>query len=309
MSDTPATPIYVSQFFSDDDILITSQSATLTSVVKDLVNVIVVRHLPDANAHEIRDAILFRERAASTIICDGLALPHARVAGLDAPRIALGIYKNGVTFDPGKPPVKVVFLLLIPETQPARYLQILRAISKSLSAESMINDLAEFSAVDEVVGFFRRNELQLPAFICAADLMTERFEVLNESEPLFNAYDSFMTNQVGEVPVVNHIGDMIGVLTVQSMLRRFVPTTFTRQVHIPATPTLEILADVLKETKDIAVSDALDTRFVSVQVDSPAKEVAIELAEHNADICYVLKDKELVGLIPVWRFFSRILKD
>jgi len=60
-------------------------------------------------------ALLEREAQSTTAIGRGVAVPHAEVAGVAAPALALGISRDPLQFDSlDRQPVHLVFLLLFP---------------------------------------------------------------------------------------------------------------------------------------------------------------------------------------------------
>lgn len=309
MAEQQSNPVYLSSFFSVEDIHVFNEEMSLRSLIRHLVGATIQTHQLALPELDVVDAVLRRERVASTIIGNGLALPHTRLTGLERPYLTVGVFPKGVRFAEDELPVTVAFLLLIPESQPARYLQILRALTKMVREEDSVRTVSKMSDPEEIMAFFRRGELMLPSYICAADLMVEKFNLLNESEPLANAFDFFMEKGEIEIPVVSREGDMLGVVDVRSMLGKFIPTGFKRFAQLPPTPTLEPLAAILKHCKTTSVGEVINNEFISVQVETPAREIAIAMAESNAFNCYVLKKQELVGVIPVGRFFGRILKD
>jgi Kef-type K+ transport system membrane component KefB/mannitol/fructose-specific phosphotransferase system IIA component (Ntr-type) len=102
-------------------------------------------------------AVIEREAIASTGLGDAVAVPHAVIAGLDRPLLALAFAPQGVDFNaPDEMPSKIVFLLLMPpraQDQEVRILaQIARAVidppsrDRLLSAQSMSDVLALLSA-------------------------------------------------------------------------------------------------------------------------------------------------------------------
>ncbi len=61
----------------------------------------------------VRDAVLAREDELTTGIGGGVAIPHARVEGVPAPLLALGIAPGGIDFTAiDGAPVHLVFLLV-----------------------------------------------------------------------------------------------------------------------------------------------------------------------------------------------------
>lgn len=89
---------------------------------------------PDAerDAAELADAVLAREALMSTGITGGIAVPHARIAGLAGPVVAVGLSPDGVDFDArdGRP-AQLVFLLLTPEDDDGAQVEILASIART----------------------------------------------------------------------------------------------------------------------------------------------------------------------------------
>lgn len=66
-----------------------------------------------------------REELAATGIGHGVALPHARLATLKEPIVAIGLSEAGIAFDaPDGQPAHVVFLMLTPRGEPAAQLEL-----------------------------------------------------------------------------------------------------------------------------------------------------------------------------------------
>lgn len=90
---------------------------------------------------ELRDTLLSRvlerERKLSTGFGRGVAVPHAKHAGIEKLGAALAISHRGVDFaSPDKQPVYITFLLLSPEGRPEDHLRAMEAIFKHLSKDS-----------------------------------------------------------------------------------------------------------------------------------------------------------------------------
>lgn len=73
----------------------------------------------------VYEAVWERESALPTGIGKGVALPHARLAGITKPVVAIGISEGGVDFDaPDGEPAHVIFLILTNEDNPGTQLEI-----------------------------------------------------------------------------------------------------------------------------------------------------------------------------------------
>jgi tellurite resistance protein TerC len=89
---------------------------------------------PVFDKDEALKAIMKREANFSTALGHQCAFPHARLAGLAKPLIAVGMSRDGVDFPaPDGQPVKVVFLILTPFNEPTSQLHILSRLSGLIS--------------------------------------------------------------------------------------------------------------------------------------------------------------------------------
>ncbi len=304
--------VYVSSFFSEEDIVIETIVPSVFNLVTMLVERLATNHLPDLDRASIVDAVLRRERTAPTVVGDGVAMPHARIEGISRPYMALGVFPSGVSMVEGEPPVKLVFLLLVPASQPARYLQVLRALANLLRLPGAVKKLAAMTSTHDVMQFMRRSELKLPAYICAGDLMTTEV-ALRASEPLAHALDRLMETERSEFAVVDEDNRLVGTIGTHALLKSFVPKGFRKL--LPAFLTgkinpMESLAKLIQATKCSPIADVMDLPECVCGIDTPAREIAADLGEKNALKCYVLDDeKHLLGVITLAGFFRRILKD
>lgn len=98
----------------------------------------------DLDAEEVLERIEERESLGSTGFGRGVAIPHARVAGLRRPVAACLRLESSVDFQAADGmPVDLVFGLLSPDNAGAAHLQALAAISRVARDESIHTALAE----------------------------------------------------------------------------------------------------------------------------------------------------------------------
>ncbi|MGE0699884.1 MAG: PTS IIA-like nitrogen regulatory protein PtsN [Hyphomicrobiaceae bacterium] len=82
---------------------------------------------------QVFDALLQRERLGSTGVGRGIAIPHARMAGLSRIATVFAQLDEAIDFDaPDHEPVDLVFVLLAPELSGADHLKALARISRVL---------------------------------------------------------------------------------------------------------------------------------------------------------------------------------
>ena len=86
-----------------------------------------------ADADAIAKALAEREDLGSTGLGNGIALPHARIAGIDKPFGLFALLKPPVPFDAiDEQPVDLLFLLLFPERPPESQLKATACVARRL---------------------------------------------------------------------------------------------------------------------------------------------------------------------------------
>jgi len=104
------------------------------------------------------DALLEREALGATSVGEGVAIPHARLSGIDTIYGVFARLAQPIDFDAvDERPVDLVFLLLAPEAANAQHLRALAKISRTFKQEDLRKNLrgadgreAIFSMLTEV---------------------------------------------------------------------------------------------------------------------------------------------------------------
>lgn len=97
------------------------------------------------DASEVVERLTERERLGSTGFGGGIAIPHAKLDGLDRMRGAVLLLDQPIPFDAiDEAPVDVVFMLLSPTDSGADHLKMLARVSRLLRNEA---DLARIRGV------------------------------------------------------------------------------------------------------------------------------------------------------------------
>ena len=84
----------------------------------------------------IDQAVWQRERIMRTGLGNGLAVPHARLDGLDGPVVVIGLSSRGVDFDaPDGRGAKIICLLLTPAADQTQQLELLNMVARAFATE------------------------------------------------------------------------------------------------------------------------------------------------------------------------------
>lgn len=112
-------------------------------------------HAAMVDARAAFDAVLLRERLAGTGVGEGVALPHARVAGLARPVAAFARLDPPVGFEAidGRP-ADLVFMLLAPADRGGDHLKALARLSRFLKRAGMRDKLRNARGVEDLRALF-----------------------------------------------------------------------------------------------------------------------------------------------------------
>ena len=108
--------------------------------------------------------VLGREKAGSSGIGDGVAIPHARTGMVEEIIIAFGRSRRGISFESldGKP-VYLLFLIASPTNDNELYLRTLGRLSRFLREREYREGLLRAKTVDEVFFTLNSFEERLPS--------------------------------------------------------------------------------------------------------------------------------------------------
>ena len=88
-------------------------------------------------ADAVYKALIARERLGSTGVGESVAIPHAKIPGLTNLTAAFGRSQAGIPFDAiDSQPVRLVFVLLVPENSAGAHLKALARIARLLKSPS-----------------------------------------------------------------------------------------------------------------------------------------------------------------------------
>jgi fructose-specific phosphotransferase system IIA component len=118
-----------------------------------------------ASHHDIKDPdlivrkILDREAEMSTGIGFGIAIPHARVEGIDRVYMIAGRSVKDIDFNAiDEQPVHLIFMMLSPTNASSQYTRILSSLSRVMSYEEIRNSLIESESAEDFLETIARGE-------------------------------------------------------------------------------------------------------------------------------------------------------
>lgn len=104
------------------------------------------------NRDDFYQAIKKREKASSTGVGRGVAVPHAKSEAVKTPSLVLARSEKGVDFNSrDEKPAYLFFMIAVPETESGDHLKILSSLSRKLMHDEFRNALEEAANKEEVI--------------------------------------------------------------------------------------------------------------------------------------------------------------
>lgn len=135
-----------------------------TAGVEDTITALVDRLAETGRVRDgadVRKAVLERERSHTTSLGNGVALPHATVAGIDRPMIVVATAPDGVEFGPageGHAMTRLVVLLLSPIEAAGRHIKILARIVRLVRSDEFIARLLAAESGEALIEEIERED-------------------------------------------------------------------------------------------------------------------------------------------------------
>jgi len=107
--------------------------------------------IEDAQADDIYERLIAREKLGSTGIGEGIAIPHSRLEECEGTVGALFILDEPIDYDAiDRKPVDIVFVLLVPAEATEQHLQTLSMLAQQFSQEEYRSSLRSAKNQDEL---------------------------------------------------------------------------------------------------------------------------------------------------------------
>ncbi len=163
--------------------------------------------LKSTDWHTIYDKILAREKQGTTGFGNEIAIPHARIEGLEEFLICIAVAPKGIDFDSmDKKKVKVLILLLGPQEMIDDHLKVLALISRTLSKTNAKQELLYSVSAPVLVETFLRNTRVLERKASAGEKMKALVIILYFDDLLYDILEFFIEEGIEGATVIESFG-------------------------------------------------------------------------------------------------------
>ena len=259
------------EFVDAAAIICRSNAASSEEIINELIALAVANN-PTLDLAKVKAGVFAREAMFPTVIAPGLAMPHARIAGLEGLIVALATVKEPVRFggEEDGEDVRVIVLVLSPADNPGLHLHVVSALAREFSDLEKIGQVADLQSVEEVVKFFGVVQMRLPEYLKVGDIASGIGPVLQATDSLAFAFRKFGESRVELIPVLDDDGKLMGVLTLKDVLKYNIPEGVLESGDVSVLYDMKPYAEVIGKAENIQVSELMSSEFMAVNEDLPA---------------------------------------
>jgi nitrogen PTS system EIIA component len=143
--------VFSNNFINEERISCGNPAVSKKRVLQSLGELL-AQAAPELSPDDTFDKLLERERLGSTGLGHGIALPHARVTGIDEAYGAFIQLGASVDFDAiDNQPVDLIFGLLVPESATKEHLQLLAHLASMFSNAEFCEKLRNSNQPEEIM--------------------------------------------------------------------------------------------------------------------------------------------------------------
>ena len=154
------TPMSIADALTPGRIVLNLQAGSMPEAIENIIGAIPKQELP-IESQTMLHALMQRAPSVPTYLEKGVAVPHARLEGLDQPMLVFARSEEGVELDANQH-AQLFFLALCPMETPNLEVRLLASITRLIDSEFVLHRLREAQTPEEVIETIRIGERLLP---------------------------------------------------------------------------------------------------------------------------------------------------
>lgn len=128
-------------------------------LINALVDALEEKLESEEQLEKVRKAVFEREEIMSTGVGKGLAIPHAKTQAVDKNMAAFALLEEPLDFNSiDDEPVRLVFLLVGPESNNSQHIKLLSRISRLMNSGSFREKILGCTSTDQILNAFKEEE-------------------------------------------------------------------------------------------------------------------------------------------------------
>jgi len=257
----------------------------------------------------IRAAIHQREQQGSTGMGDGLAFPHARIAGLRTSVLALATIAKPLEFGSmDEQPVSVACMVVVPAEAPTVFLRIMSQLAQFLAAPDQRAALLDAADGESVLESLRAADLSIDVPVCARDIMQSPRLTVSPDTPLVKVTDDMLEHQLNAVAVTDPEGRIVGEVTCDLLFRYGLPDFLAKLKSVSFISEFDPFEKYFEKEASSTAQDVMATNPPLMPPEATLLEIVFALAVQKHLSVYIVDPaNRVIGVVDRISVLDKIL--
>lgn len=259
---------------------------------------------------EILNSLVEQESKNPTLINTSIWLPHLRSQGVKSICVCLAIAHNGLELKTSQGTnlaVKLIFLVLTPQTENTMMLQTLSAIARLCLHRDTLEAVLHIRVPQRVLRLIADTGIEVKKTILVRDVMETNFPCLREDMNLRQATEMIVRSGLEALCVVSENEELCGELSLTELIRLGLPEYVALLQDMSFVESLEPFEDFFHQERQLLVQQVYSMDCLTVSPDSLVVEAAYKLIANNKTQLYVVQDRKVVGILTLSLIARKIL--
>ncbi len=258
---------------------------------------------------KIIEQLRTQEQNHPTLLNGKVWLPHLRAEGIKSISIVLGISSEGIevkglTESPAL--VKLIFLVLTPQTENTMMLQTLAAIARLCNNRDTLEALCHVRSPQRALRIIADSGVEVKRNIYVSDVMEINFIRLRETMTLRYATELLASSGLNALPVVSDNDELLGELSLGDVVRLGLPQYIGLLQDMSFVEALEPFEDFFRQEHQLQVAQIYTVETLTIEPERLILEGAHKLIANNRTQLYVVQGRKIVGILTLAQIIRKV---
>lgn len=296
----------LASLINPDCVVIGSHTALTETAIQQLFQTVYKHYQFEIPRETALQALLEREKIGGTVMPGGIAIPHARIEGLNDLVIA--------AMTPLKPipsageNVRVIFLILTSKTASKSYLNTLAAIAQIGKNPELMEKLSMAKTPHQFLELINVADIRIKKELTVIDIAAPDFPTVTPETNLRDLCNLFVKTYVPMIPVVDASGKLVGEVTTHDLLKKTLPNYAMMMENLAFLSSFEPFEEFLSHETDYQVKEIMRKPEHVLKPASSVIEAAHEMAQHHLKSMSILSEGRVVGVVSHWDLLFKVLR-
>ena len=260
----------------------------------------------EVDTDRIRKSVMEREAIASTIVGNGVAIPHARIPGFEDLVVGLLILKTPLTHN--EQPVQVFAMVLTSESASQLYLNTVGSIAQIAEDAALLPRVLATKTSEELLTLIDESGLSISTELSVQRIMSTDVTTVTKDKTVKDVINLMSQKGLSYMPVVSESGEFLGELNLNDVVKLGIPNYAAMLGSLSFLKTFEPFDELLKNEDKIFVRDVMKQPMLEIGPDASIIELAFKLSRSHKRHATVVSEGKVVGVVSLFDIVTKVLR-